>query len=123
MLVIHKTPTEIQREPLKQSVIAMLDRITEALLLPQYNPVQQLPLDLFVLEIPRYPREVLREALLNAMVHRDYTEQGQIYVRLEKERLTISNPGAFIGGITPPEHPYSRGEATQQAPRRDCGKK
>jgi len=35
------------------------------------------------------------------MVHRDYTEQGQIYVRLEKERLTISNPGAFIGGITP----------------------
>jgi len=101
MLVIYKSPTEIQRELLKQPILAMLDRMTEVLLLPEYNPVQQLAVDLFILEIPRYPKEVLRESLLNAIVHRDYTEQGQPYVRLEKEELTISNPGGFIGGITP----------------------
>jgi ATP-dependent DNA helicase RecG len=101
ILVIHKTPTEIQRELLKLPVLAMLYRMTEVLLLPEYNSVQQLSVDLFILEIPWYPKEVLREALLNAIVHRDYTEQGQVYVRLEKEELTFSNPGGFIGGITP----------------------
>jgi ATP-dependent DNA helicase RecG len=101
ILVIHQTPVEIQREILKQPLLSMLQRVTDILLLPELNPTQQLPVDMFILEVPRYPKEVLREALLNAVVHRDYTEQGQVYVRVEREHLTFSNPGGFIGGITP----------------------
>lgn len=101
IFVAHKSPTDIYREPQRQAALAILDRMADLLLSPEFNPVRTLPIDLFMLEMPRYPTGVLREALLNAIVHRDYTEQGQVYVRLEKDELVISNPGGFIGGITP----------------------
>jgi len=51
--------------------------------------------------VPSFPEDVVREALLNAVVHRDYTLHDSIYVRMFPERLEISSPGSFIGGVTP----------------------
>jgi len=51
--------------------------------------------------IPSFPEDVVREAILNAVVHRDYTLPDSIYVRMFPERLEISSPGSFIGGVTP----------------------
>ena len=51
--------------------------------------------------IPSFPEDVVREAILNAVVHRDYTLLDSIYVRMFPERLEISSPGSFIGGVTP----------------------
>jgi len=45
--------------------------------------------------------ETFREAILNALCHRDYLEPGSIYVRHSPQEMVISNPGGFIGGITP----------------------
>lgn len=100
-LVGYKSPLDVYRENYKQTILTMLDRLAELLLLPLYNPIQSLQVDLFMIDVQRFPKEVLREAILNAIVHRDFTEQGQVYIRLEKDELTISNPGGFIGGITP----------------------
>jgi len=57
----------------------------------------------------KYPLEALREAVINALIHRDYTITGEIQVRLYEDRLVISNPGRLPEGITPeqlrePEH-------------------
>ena len=43
----------------------------------------------------------MREALLNAVVHRDYTLLDSTYVRVFSDRIEISNPGSFIGGVNP----------------------
>ncbi len=51
--------------------------------------------------IPSFPEDVVREALLNAVVHRDYTLPDSIYVRMYPHKLEISSPGSFIGGVTP----------------------
>jgi ATP-dependent DNA helicase RecG len=42
-----------------------------------------------------------REAVLNALIHRNYFLRQSIYVHLHKDRLEITSPGGFIGGVTP----------------------
>lgn len=41
------------------------------------------------------PREALREALLNAVIHRDYNVSAPIQIRVYAERLRVWNPGVL----------------------------
>ena len=45
------------------------------------------------------PEEALREALVNAMVHRNYFSNAEIHVYIFKERVEIVNPGGLVPGI------------------------
>jgi ATP-dependent DNA helicase RecG len=65
------------------------------------NPIVTFKGDLVHPEFPRYPHVALRELLVNAFVHRDYQAHGSVFVKLYPNRLEITNPGAFLGGITP----------------------
>ena len=48
-----------------------------------------------------YPLDALREALLNALVHRDYfVSTGEIEIRVYDDRIIISNPGELPQAIT-----------------------
>jgi len=47
-----------------------------------------------------HPLEALREALLNALMHRDYMSLGDIQIRLYPDRLQIWNPGSLPEGIS-----------------------
>ncbi|VTR78657.1 ATP-binding protein [Cellulomonas hominis] len=49
-----------------------------------------------------YPMESIREALVNALLHRDYsplTRGTQVAVELHPDRLTIRSPGGLYGGL------------------------
>lgn len=48
----------------------------------------------------QYPEKALRELLVNAIVHMDYSVQSPILVRVFKDRLEISNPGSLLSGLT-----------------------
>jgi ATP-dependent DNA helicase RecG len=51
--------------------------------------------------IPVFPREVLREALLNALAHRDYQLSGAtVDVTLFADRLEVRSPGGLAGHVT-----------------------
>ncbi len=39
------------------------------------------------------PLEVLRESVINALIHRDYAKPGYIYVKIYDDTITVSNPG------------------------------
>jgi len=47
-----------------------------------------------------YPLEALREALINAVCHRDYTIYSNIEVRIYDDKLIIRSPGFLPYGIT-----------------------
>ena len=52
---------------------------------------------------PQYPMEAVREAVLNALVHRDYsvhTENMPIRLYMYEDRLEIVNPGGLYGRLT-----------------------
>lgn len=55
---------------------------------------------LFVMDIPLFNERVVREALLNAVTHRDYRMQGYVLIRQFPELLRIENPGGFPSGVT-----------------------
>ena len=52
-------------------------------------------------DIYEIPLDALREAIVNAIIHRDYAMKGtSIYVRIYDDRVEIENPGGLSGGIT-----------------------
>lgn len=46
------------------------------------------------------PREVVAEAIVNAVAHRDYTSKGSVQVMLFADRLEVWNPGGLPQSIT-----------------------
>ena len=51
-------------------------------------------------EILEIPEEALREAVVNAMAHRDYNEKGaNIQIDIFDDRVEISNPGGLVSAI------------------------
>ena len=55
------------------------------------------------IDIPQYPMDAVREAVLNALVHRDYsvhTENMPIQLKMFRNRLEVINPGGLYGRIT-----------------------
>jgi ATP-dependent DNA helicase RecG len=47
-----------------------------------------------------YPEDAIREAILNAIAHRDYSIANAIEVYLYDDRLEIKSPGALISSLT-----------------------
>ncbi len=61
------------------------------------------------IDIPEYSLEVLREAVINAVMHRDYSKRGEsIRVLYYPDRVEVHSPGLLLPGITV-EH-MERGE-------------
>ncbi|GAB6286810.1 MAG: ATP-binding protein [Methanoregula sp.] len=50
--------------------------------------------------IPDYSPTGFREAVNNALLHRDYTRMESIYVQWQHDHILITNPGGFMEGIT-----------------------
>ena len=55
-----------------------------------------------ILRVERFPvpREAMREALLNALVHRDYAVPAPLQIRVYDERLVLVNPAVLPDGWT-----------------------
>ena len=48
-----------------------------------------------------YPVDALREAIINALIHRDYFETSDTKVFIFDDRIEILNPGSFPEGVSP----------------------
>ncbi len=62
-------------------------------------PIQE---GLFQGEVLAFNENAIREAVLNAVTHRDYSISSQsVFIKADPERLTVISPGGFLPGITP----------------------
>ncbi len=65
-----------------------------------YNPEKEVQIGLFRVPVPKVDMGAFREAVANALVHRDYHQLGAVHVRLDDFGLTVSNPGGLVEGVT-----------------------
>lgn len=63
------------------------------------NTEQEFNEGLFRIGIARVDVDALREAINNALVHRDYARRGPVRLCWQKHDLVISNPGGFVDGV------------------------
>lgn len=98
----HHATSDVEfqfREDLLRPIPALLTRLAELIQARnRFTPVQ---VGLFRIEVWDQDEAVYREALLNALTHRDYTLRDAVHVHHYPDRLEIMNPGGLPGGITP----------------------
>lgn len=62
-----------------------------------FFPIRQ---DAYIFDMPNLNEEVVREALLNAVAHRDYAMNSEIVIKQYPEFLEVSSAGGFPFGVT-----------------------
>jgi ATP-dependent DNA helicase RecG len=87
------------RHEFRQGFLPVLDEIWR--LVNLRNDLQHFQQRFFVWNVPTFIERVVREAVLNAVSHRDYRHGGSVFVRQYPRRIEIVSPGGFPPGITP----------------------
>lgn len=88
------------RHDLRGPLLSVLDRL-EGLFESQVRMVTAEAGGFGEMQIPDLSWWAAREAVLNAMVHRDYFLRQSVQIEAHRDRVTIVSPGGFIGGVTP----------------------
>lgn len=68
---------------------------------PDWQESIEISEGMFRKNIPFFPLEVVRELVVNALVHRTYTTRGDIFINIFNDRLEIHSPGRLPYGVTP----------------------
>ena len=87
-----------QREEFRIGFFACYDRLWE--LINLRNDKQHYQEGFFVYDIPTFNERVVREAILNAVSHRNYQMGGSVFIRQYRDRLVVESPGGFPTGIS-----------------------
>lgn len=85
-------------DDIRLPILATVDKLNTYL--AAWNPEQELEVGLFRVPIPDYDKRAVREAVINAFSHRDYTKMGRVRIAITDEGLVIANPGGFVEGVT-----------------------
>jgi ATP-dependent DNA helicase RecG len=91
----------LDRRDFNEDLISSIDRAMN--FLKQYIPLRyEMTGEPRRKEIPEIPYEALREAIINAVAHRDYFEKGtNIMVEMFDDRIEITNFGGLTKGLKP----------------------
>lgn len=87
------------REEYREGFLLFHDRLWQRI--NQRNDKQSIQDGFFRSEIPTFDEESIREAVLNAVCHRDYRPQASTFVRQFARRLEVVSPGGLPPGVTP----------------------
>lgn len=93
---IHHDSREVIDEPLFIAIDSIWKLINQPTLNRKY-PVQS---GAYIFDLYDFNEEVIREAILNAIAHRDYTITSEVVIKQYPNKITIANPGGFPKGVT-----------------------
>jgi len=91
-----------REHPANERFVGPLLRVADELRrrIDERNSVIELIAGLHRIEVPLIPSVTRREAIANALVHRDYSSLGPTVVQINDSAFIVSNPGGFPPGVT-----------------------
>lgn len=81
------------------SPVELVDAVWQGI--PDFREAYELPDGMLRTRVPAYEEAVVRELVVNALVHRPYTQRGDIFLNLHPDRLEVVNAGRLPLGVTP----------------------
>lgn len=69
--------------------------------IPAFRETYEIPDGMRRREFSAFPEAVVRELLVNALVHRSYGLENDILVKIHPDKMEVSSPGRLPSGITP----------------------
>ena len=87
-----------QREEFRVGFFACHNRLWE--LVNLRNDIQHYQEGFFIFDIPTFNENAVREAILNAVSHRNYQLAGSVFIRQYPDKLIVESPGGFPNGIS-----------------------
>lgn len=93
---IHHDSRQVIDEPLFIAIDSIWKLINQPTLNKKY-PIQS---GAYIFDLYDFNEEVIREAVLNAIAHRDYTITSEAVVKQYPNKIIITNPGGFPKGVT-----------------------
>lgn len=97
----RSTDTSIEyqsRANYREGFLLFQDSLWEAV--NSRNELEHYQDGLFKWSIPAFSEKPVREAILNAVAHRDYRVQDSVFIRHSPRRLDVTSPGGFPEGVT-----------------------
>lgn len=88
----------VARKDFKQPFVLYFDELWHQI--DARNDVAHIREGFLIRDIAAYNENVVREAVLNAVAHRDYQDPGSVYIRQSPEQLIVESPGGFVSGVT-----------------------
>jgi ATP-dependent DNA helicase RecG len=85
-------PAQLRRE-FREGFFLWYDQLWE--LINQRNDLQHFQIGPFVLDVPTFHERGIREAILNAVSHRNYQLGGNVFVRQYPNRIEVVSPGGL----------------------------
>ena len=96
---LHCGSKKIVWDDYSKNPVELLDAVLTDI--PEWKLSYELPDGMFRKEVPHYPPIAVRELLANALVHKPYTQGGDIFINIYPDRMEIHNPGRLPIGVTP----------------------
>lgn len=82
-----------------QNPMELLEQIMNSI--PEWDEFIEVSDGAFRKNIYNYDKDVIREIIANALVHRNYSTMGDIFINLYVDRVEIHSPGLLPLGVTP----------------------
>jgi ATP-dependent DNA helicase RecG len=87
------------RVDIQEPLFVAIDKIWNYINQPASNPTYKLKQGPYIYDIPYFNEDVIREAVLNAIVHRDYSINSELVIKQYPHKIVITNPGGFPRGV------------------------
>ncbi|MBA4411634.1 MAG: AAA family ATPase [Odoribacter sp.] len=87
------------REAIEEPLFIGIDQIWQLINQPTLNKKYPIQSGAYIFDLYDFNEAVIREAVLNAIAHRDYTISSEVVIKQYPGKIIINNPGGFPKGV------------------------